>query len=544
MPSTSNDSVREIELYRNLAERGRELICQAGVTGRYLYVSPNCQQILGYQPEELMGQSLFKFVHPDDLPGLNRLYVLGLITHQPAQLQFRYRRKDGDWCWLETNGQPFFGWGGLWRATLILRDITEFRRMEEQLRQVHDFRDSILTATSNVVAAVDIEGRFLLVNPRLCELAGCHAEGLKGQDFLTRLAPEDHQEARTALHDVATKKTPQSRCEVSLLHQQGGERRILLMMSPLLVEGHLTGVVLNGEDLTELRQSEENREYLLRQLQIAQKLESIGKMSAGVAHDFNNVLAGALSTTELLKSELADRPDLARLLSLQQRAMERASHLTQQLLAFSRHEKIIAGPVELASRVRDLLEFCSTQFDKRIEVTNWIASDLPPVLGDAGQVDQILLNLLLNAGQALVAVADEGRLPRITVDARVESISPQLAQNHGLTAGQTMLHLFIRDNGPGIPAALQAQIFDPFFTTKSPMQNHGLGLSTTHALVKNHEGAIEVESRLGHETVFHVYLPVCSEAAREIPSDLDGIPMPKAPRPVVRAPGNLINGKS
>jgi two-component system cell cycle sensor histidine kinase/response regulator CckA len=543
MPSIPTDSVREIELYRNLAERGRELICQAGVTGRYLYVSPNCQQILGYQPEELIGQSLFNFVHPDDLPGVNRLYVLGLITHQPAQLQFRYRRKNGEWCWLETNGQPFFGWGGLWRATLILRDITQFRRMEEQLRQVHDFRDSILTGTSNVVAAVDSDGRFLLVNSRLCELAGCHAEGLKGEDFLTRLAPEDQQAARTALHDVVTKKMPQSRCEVSLLHQQGGERRILLIMSPLLVEGRLTGVVLNGEDLTELRQSEENREYLLRQLQIAQKLESIGKMSAGVAHDFNNVLAGALSTTELLKSELADRPDLSRLLSLQQRAMERASHLTQQLLAFSRHEKIIAGPVDLPSRVRDLLEFCSTQFDKRIEVTNWIASDLPPVLGDGGQVDQILLNLLLNAGQALVAVADEGRLPRITVDARVESLSPQLAQNHGLTAGQTMLHLFIRDNGPGIPAALQAQIFDPFFTTKSPMQNHGLGLSTTHALVKNHEGAIEVESRLGHETVFHVYLPVCDEAARKIPSDLDGIPMPKAPAPVVRAPGNLMSGK-
>jgi two-component system cell cycle sensor histidine kinase/response regulator CckA len=541
MSSTPPDPVRETELYRNLAENGRELICQAGITGRYLYVSPNCRQILGYLPEELIGQSFFKFVHPDDLVGVNRLYVLGLITHQPAQLQFRYRHKNGEWRWLETNGQPFFGWGGRWRATLILRDITGFHQQEEQLRQVHDFRDSILAATSSAVAAVDGEGRFLLVNSRLCDLLGCGAETLQGQDLLEILAPENHEEVRTAVQHIIAKRLLQSRCEVSLRHHQGGERRILLSLTPLLLEGQVRGVVLNGEDLTELRQSEESREYLLGQLQIAQKLESIGKMSAGVAHDFNNVLAGALSTTELLRSELADRPDLARLLSLQYRSMERASHLTQQLLAFSRHEKIVAGPVDFGSRVRDILEFCSTQFDKRIEVYNKISPDLPPVLGDAGQIDQILLNLLLNAGQALVTVADEGRQPHITVDARIENLSPDLALNHALTAGQPMLHVIIRDNGPGIPAALQAQIFDPFFTTKSPSQNHGLGLSTTHALVKNHRGAIEVESRQGHETAFHVYLPLC---VQEVPQVLPkrngatthhGVPIPNGNRPVARA---------
>jgi PAS domain S-box-containing protein len=534
---TPPDPVRESELYRNLAENGRELILQAGVTGRILYASPNFQHILGHRPDELVGQSLFKFIHPDDLPGFNRIYVLGLITHQPAPLQFRFQHKNGEWSWVETNGQPFFGWGGLWRATLILRDVTQTRRTDEQLRQAHDFRDSIFNATSNVVAAVDLERRFLLVNPRLCELVGCSAENLHGQDLLSRLAPEDHAAVQQAFDEVARGTSP-GRCEVTLLHQQGGERRVLLSLSALCTEGEVTGVVLNGEDLTELRQSEESREYLLRQLQIAQKLESIGKMSAGVAHDFNNVLAGALSTTELLKMELSDRPDILRLLSLQQRAIERATDLTRQLLAFSRNEKIVAGPVDLASRVQQLLEFCSTQFDPRIEVTNWIATDLPPIRGDACQVDQILLNLLLNAGQALVTVANQGRQPRITVDARTETVSPQLAQNHGLTVGEPILHIFVRDNGPGIPAALQAQIFDPFFTTKSPQKNHGLGLSTTRELVRNHEGAIEVESRLGHETVFHVYLPVCVESMRadQIPLSAD-VPAPAPNRAKLRAGG-------
>ena len=515
MSLTPPDSVRETELYRNLAENGRELICQAGVTGRYLYVSPNCQRILGYEPQELIGQSFFKLVHPEDQATVNRHYLLGLITQKTVQIRFRYRHKNGDWRWLETSGQPFMGWAGRWKATLILQDITHLHQVEEQARQAADFRDSLLASTSNAVAALDRDGRFLVVNARLCELSGCHEEGLKGQDLFTMLAPEDHAPVRNALEEIVGKTRPQCRCEVGLRHQQGGERRVLLSLTPLLIEGKLTGVVVAGEDLTELRQSEEGREYLLAQLQVAQKLESIGKMSAGVAHDFNNVLAGAIATTELLRSELTDRPDLSRLLSLQQRAMVRASRLTQQLLAFSRNEEIVAGPVDLGARVRDILEFCSTQFDKRIEVHNIVSSDLPPVLGDAGQVDQMLLNLLLNAGQALVSVANEGREPRITVSAQVANLPPELAHKHSLSEHDTMLHLSIRDNGPGIPATLQAQIFDPFFTTKSPSQNHGLGLSTTHALVKNHHGAIAVESRPGHETTFHVYLPICAEEADE-----------------------------
>jgi signal transduction histidine kinase len=222
---------------------------------------------------------------------------------------------------------------------------------------------------------------------------------------------------------------------------------------------------------------------------------------------------------------------------LQRRAIERASHLTQQLLAFSRHEPITAaGPVDLCARSRDILDFCSTQFDKRIEVDNRISPELPAVLGDGVQVDQILLNLLLNAGQALVQVADEGRAPRITLDACAETLAPDLAQRHGLEPDEPVLHLTIHDNGPGIAEELRAQIFDPFFTTKSPSQNHGLGLSTTHALVRNHRGAIEVESEPGYATTFHVYLPVCT--LEMLPSE--GDILPDSPRDLIASQTDTI----
>jgi len=485
-------------------------LCQTGPTGRYRYASPNHLAILGYSADELAGQSFFKNVHPDDLVSVNRHYVLGLITHQPAHLQFRFRHKNGEWRWLETNGQPIFGHGGRWRATLIMRDVTRRRQAEEQVRQAGEWRDALLTSTTHAVATLDDQGHLALVNHQLCELSGYTDEQLQGQPWLGLVTPDEQPVAEAALHEIFQQNAARARCEVNLQDAQGGERRMLFHFAPLMADGKLAGAVVTGEDLTELRQSEESREYLLGQLEVAQKLESIGKMSAGVAHDFNNVLAGALSTTELLKLELADRPDLTRLLSLQQRAIERASHLTQQLLAFSRHEEIVAGPVDLAARVRDILDFCSTQFDKRIEIDNRVSPHLPAVLGDAGQVDQILLNLLLNAGQALTQVADEGRTPCITLDACTEPLEPDVAQRNGLAPGQPMLHMAIHDNGPGIREDVQAQIFDPFFTTKSRVKNHGLGLSTTYLLVKNHRGAIEVDSQPGYETVFHIYLPICT----------------------------------
>jgi two-component system cell cycle sensor histidine kinase/response regulator CckA len=526
------DSASEAELYRNLAENGRDLICQTGPTGRYLYASPNHLPILGHACEELIGQSFFKNVHPDDLISVNRHYVLGLITHQPAHLQFRFRHKNGDWRWLETTGQPIFGRGGRWRATLILRDVTRQRLAEEQLRQAHEFRDGLLACTSNAVALLDLEGNLTLVNARLRDVTGYADDDLHGQPWLALIAPHDQSQVYEAVLEVIEHHAPVARVEAQLRDAQGSERHMLFQITPLLADGKISRAIVSGEDLTELRQSEESREYLLQQLEIAQKLESIGRMSAGVAHDFNNLLMGALSTTELIRLELADRPDLDRLLSLQQRSIERASHLTQQLLAFSRHKPITAaGPVDMCARVRDILEFCSTQFDKRIEVDNRVSPELPAVLGDGVQVDQMLLNLLLNAGQALVQVADEGRAPRITVDACAETVAPELAQRQGLEVNDPVLHLTIHDNGPGIAEELRAQIFDPFFTTKSPSQNHGLGLSTTHTLVRNHRGAIEVESEPGYATTFHVYLPLCT--LEMLPKE--GDVMPDSPRGEIAA---------
>ena len=531
-PQSTPEAVAEAELYRSLAETGRDLICQTGATGRYLYASPNHFPILGYTSEELVGHSFFKQVHPDDQTRVNRHYFLGLISHQPEHLHFRFRHKNGEWRWLETNGQPIFGQGGRWRATLVLRDVTRQRQAEEQLRQDHDFREALLACTGSAVTTLDCEGNMAMVNPALCALGGYAEADMLGQPWLAIIAPQDQPAAYEVLTDILERHQPASHLEAALRDAQGGERRMLFRLAPLRAEGRVAGVVIAGEDQTELRQSEESREYLLEQLEIAQKLESIGKLSAGLAHDFNNVLMAALSTNELLRATLGDRPDAQRLLGIQQRAMERASQLTQKLLAFTRHERVEHGPVDLPTHVRDILDFCRTQFDRRIEVDNRMPDDLPPVLGDSSQVDQILLNLLLNAGQALVLVADEGRAPRLTVDARPELLPPDVAQRHGLGVGEAMLHLTIHDNGPGIAEELQAQIFDPFFTTRRGAHNCGLGLSTTSALVKSHGGVIEVESRPGYDTTFHVYLPICvleMLASEDVQPDS---PRDEAPQPL------------
>ncbi len=170
----------------------------------------------------MIGQSLFKWVHPDDLAEVNRRFILGVVTQQPAQIQFRYRHKNGEWRWLETSGKPFFGWKREWRATFISRDITARRRMEDELRKAHDFRDRVLASTTNAIAALDSEAALVLVNRRMAELTGYTETELKDREMISLVAEADRPRFRDSLDEVI-KKQKLTCSEILLLQKRGGQ---------------------------------------------------------------------------------------------------------------------------------------------------------------------------------------------------------------------------------------------------------------------------------------------------------------------------------
>jgi PAS domain S-box-containing protein len=193
--SSNGDIPGELELYRTLAENAGDLICQAGTTARYTYVSPNYEQVLGYTREDLIGHSIFRLVHPDDVAQVHRRFVQSVLAHRPARVQFRYRHKNGSWRWLETSGKPFFGWKGHWTATFISRDVTE-RRQEEEARRVE-----LETSQSRLRVAQDSLRELQPVAEEL--LVQCHA---LGESLADRLKAEDlllhHAETLKKMRDI------------------------------------------------------------------------------------------------------------------------------------------------------------------------------------------------------------------------------------------------------------------------------------------------------------------------------------------------------
>jgi len=286
--------------------------------------------------------------------------------------------------------------------------------------------------------------------------------------------------------------------EANLLRKDGSEIPLRVSSHALEIDGR-TCLLSAFVDVTELRFGERERRSLELQLHHAQRLEAVGRLAAGVAHDFNNVLAAISITSELLQEELAGTPQ-APLVSEIEGATQRATALTRQLLAFSRQQVMVPKEVDLAELVRDLspmlerlLRACCP-LETRADVRAM-------VLADPGQLEQVVLNLAMNARDAM----PEGGPVRIAIES-VTYPSDAIASDLGLPPGRYVC-LSVKDAGPGIDAATKARMFEPFFTTKAARGGTGLGLATVYGIVRQSGGAIDVVSETGAGALFRVLLP-------------------------------------
>ena len=348
------------------------------------------------------------------------------------------------------------------------------------------------------------DGRFLAVNQALVQILGY-------PDRETLLAADP-----LALHvDPADRQRWQAEAERSGVLQAFQVRWRRWDGSPVWVQSsgravrdaagrvlHYEGVV---EDITERKQAEDARAKLEAQLRQAQKMEAVGRLAGGVAHDFNNLLTVILGRVELLKHHLAPTPKLLRNAELVQETAMRAAGLTQQLLAFSRQQVVQPRVLNLNTVVTGTERMLRRLLGEDVELVTVLVPDLDRVKADPGQIEQVILNLAVNARDAM---PDGGRL---TLETGTVELDETYARQHpGSRAGRHVM-LAVTDTGVGMDAAIQAQIFEPFFTTKDPGKGTGLGLSTVFGIVKQTEGSIFVYSEPGLGTTFKVYLPSVEE---------------------------------
>ncbi len=485
--------------YRRLAERSRDAILIVDRNGLYEYASPALTEITGWAVEELIGRSYGEFIHPDDRTAVAaRRGSLVEGTAVRTEGEARFQTRSGGYVWIETRTTPVVdeATGAVVGVQASLRDISERKRAEELFQ--------VLTASAPVgIFLTDETGGCAYVNARWEEIAGRTFAETSGGRWCEALHPDD-RESVLAAWEAARSADTDAAGGFRFQHPDGTVRQVVMAATPLHdAEGKTIGYVGSITDVSELKEAEAERVRLEARLQQARRLESLGVLAGGVAHDFNNLLVGVLGNAELALSELA--PDAAARRSIEQveLAARRAAELTRQLLAYSGEGRPIPERVDLAELVRELARLLEASLGPNVALRLDLLAGPSPVEGDATQLRQVVMNLIVNAGEAMA-----GRPGVISVELALVAVDADVLSR--LDAGTEIapgryLALRVADTGAGMDEVTRARIFEPFFTTK--FSGRGLGLAATLGIVRGHGGGIEVDTLEGRGTTFTVYLP-------------------------------------
>jgi len=385
---------------------------------------------------------------------------------------------------------------------LLKQEIRERMRAEETQRRTNKFLKNILDSSSSIsIISTDLKGNILFWNKGAENIFGYKANEIVGKQKIDVLYLDDKTKAGVQeVKSLLFKNSRELSCEIREVTKDGRTLWIESTLTPRFnKEGQIVGILGIGSNITERKQAEEEKKKLEAQLRHAQKMEAIGTLAGGIAHDFNNLLMGIQGNVSLmlLKSD-ASHPHYEKLKTIED-YIRNAAGLTKQLLGFSRGGKYEVKPANL----NDLVEKTSQMFGrtkKEITIHLKLPEDIWNVEVDQGQIEQVLLNLYVNAWQAM---PDGGNLylqtENVTLD--LPEVTP-----YGLEPGN-YVKISVTDTGVGMDDATQERIFDPFFTTKKMGRGTGLGLASAYGIIKNHRGIIDVESEKGLGATFNLFLP-------------------------------------
>jgi len=381
------------------------------------------------------------------------------------------------------------------------------QQRNEQIRASEKRLEAIINSALDAIICVDQHQRITVFNPTAAALFQCSASDALGST-LDRFLPD----AAQALA-FAQLTTQALLGEMTALTASGKELAVEVSVSfERHAEGETTTVF--ARDLTGRKKAEAHRSELEAQLRESHKMQAVGTMAGGIAHDFNNILGAILGNVELAKADCAaGSPVLESLMEID-KAGRRARDLVRQILTFSRNEPPQRSAVSLAEVVHDTERLLRVTLPPAIELHMQLQAGLPPVLADATQVEQALLNLCTNAVHAIQSQGTERG--SIHVEAAAVQPDQRLSERLGL-APVDYVALTVRDSGPGMDAATLERIFEPFFTTKPVGQGTGLGLAVVHGVMRTHEGGVDVQSAPGQGSRFTLYFPVATSAVQSAP---------------------------
>ncbi len=495
--------------FRSLIENIADGILLADANGVAFFETDTTGKVLGYPNNEFMGQAVSDVAHPND-----RSAILGVLSEALARpdalIQVpasRFRHRDGRWVWIEGTAVNRLSDPNIQGIVLNYRDVTSRIEAQQALRKSEVLYRAIVETAEEAIVMTDFEGRILLTNRRFSELTGYSSQELSGKSLEMVIFPEDRELIRSKL--ALRKLGISDQYDLRLCNKDGGVVPVLVSAGSVRApDGSTLGAVKLMTDIS-VRKSLED------QLRQAQKMEAIGVLAGGISHDFNNVLTVILGYVNLLLKNFRPDdqiyPDLDEIRS----SALRAADLTRQLLAFSRQQVLRPRVIDLNEILSDQAKMLRRILGEDIQFIMNPSAEATPVFADPIQIDQVVLNLAVNARDAMP------RGGTLTVTVLRSEMDTLNAQQLGLKPGPYGL-INVKDTGHGMDKVTMARIFDPFFTTKPPGKGTGLGLSTVFGIIRQSNGAIEVKSEPEKGTEFRIWIPIAGD------QDIEPAPVPES----------------
>jgi PAS domain S-box-containing protein len=511
--SATPEAGREAEINERIFETSLDLILVADSRGDFIRVSPSSKPILGYEPDEMMGRSATLFVHPADLDHTREEMRQARYGQMTRNFECRYLHKAGRpvmlwWTgrWSEAGHQYFF----------IGRDITERAETERRVRESEArLALAVETAEIGIVSAerptepAHTDSRFR----RMYGLPETQTTIGAGQ-WLRLIHPEERDAIAPAILEAIRRGQPY-RGEFRIRRADNGEERWIRAVTHTVLDGNgqperLLGVNM---DITEQRQNEE-------QIRQAQKMEAIGNLTGGMAHDFNNVLGVVIGNLEVARRLPGANAEADQLIAEAIEAATSGAELTRRLLAFARKQPLRPQTIQINSLVTSLARLLRRTLGENIEIALDLADDLWPVIADPAQLEAAITNLATNARDAM---PNGGRLAIVSANRQLDA--DYAAAHVDVTPGDYAA-IEITDTGTGMTPEIAERIFDPFFTTKELGRGTGLGLSMVFGFIKQSGGHINVYSESGAGTTFRLYLPrrIAAEAVTDAATSATEMP--------------------
>ncbi|MDQ6994490.1 MAG: PAS domain S-box protein [Mariprofundaceae bacterium] len=494
--------------YRQLVERSPDavLVHQDGV---WRFSNPVGLAMMGAtHMDELLGKSVMACVHPDYQKTVMERMKKELNDGDPVPLiEERLIRLDGSEFWAEVTGMPI-QYEGAVASLLVVRDVTAKKLAEMKLRQEQQKMQIILDNAPIGIWMIDMNSSIQLINKGFCDLLGISEQALRAADVYRDALPDDVAVLCRASDQACMQRKQKLMVQEAIPCVDGKVHTFDMIKAPVFNDdGCMVGVVGLAIDATQRMEAEAEKDRMTRQIEHSQRLEALGVLAGGVAHDFNNILAVILGNASLIERKVSNDTDMALYLQRIVESSEKASLLCRQMLEYSGQGKIKIEPLNLTDLSQSIVSLLEVGLASGVSLSYDLDEALPTIDADEAQMQQILMNLVINASEAM-----NGEDGHIDLKTSVQQILPEDLQEvvgePDLCLSDPYVCLQVTDNGCGMSDEVMQRIFEPFYTTK--FTGRGLGMSALLGIVSAHHGCLCLHSQQGVGTRFRVFFPLGS----------------------------------